>query len=928
MSACSKGLRSLPYPIFSSLISKFNPNVSYARYASHLGSSSYTPSTPILEDPHSLHQPVPSSFTSSESPSPLACLASQRSLCGSGDLDPLVPPSRFDWRLRATSRPRPSHKQGAFKVQSHGRRRGPKRVAPLEEDAQKGDPLYAAIQAYKDHFLPLLAAEQGEDEAVLRERLSSWSVERLKSEGYCLTDLGAYWLEKNMYGRPVASFSLGPGIKLPEHKFEKGMQILLTRLDPLKELPHRGSVLSTTETQLRIAFQDVDKRELEIDSGLWRLDIGNSNIVYSRMRDAIRHLNHDPAKQEQQSGWESADRQTILQGTGLRDIILRGFIPPPSAPNPVPAEAEGDESRLAESEDKIEESEPVKPIDNRGVFKDDMRIQSWATRYSSPDPVVVEGDPVIAGLNSTQIRAVAMMLGQRFTLVQGPPGTGKTKTIIEACKLLKAHFEVPHPVLLCTYTNVAVDNLVEGLLSAGLKPLRVGFGGRVEEALRQTTLDHKLSMHPLKGRYDTTLKQIEALDKRKDNLTKALVELGLKDVKGTMVGRIRNMELDLAWMEKQSSSLGAKAYAIHCEMLKDIVDAADVVCTTCITSATRQLQVVDFPVVFIDEATMSTEPASLIPLMKGSQHVALIGDHKQLPPVITSPEAQAKGLGISMFERLAEEGAVPSIMLDIQYRMHPMISQFPSNEFYKSGLRDGTVDASGAVTSRLLPPEFSLPLAPHDRNEGPSRPSVIFLDHQGVESIKDRSRVNINEAHLVCSIIEDLLLQNETLRGHDIGIIAPYVAQIALLNRFLNTDVKYKNRFEAVLGSHRAMQIPHIEVKTVDGFEGREKDVIIFSTVRNNATGHIGFLADRRRLNVGLTRAKRGLFVLGNIETLKAGRTGRGGALDIVNEVRKVGKGAEAWRRYAQFLDEEKLIAKLDGDRLRKVLYGNIGTVE
>jgi superfamily I DNA and/or RNA helicase len=165
------------------------------------------------------------------------------------------------------------------------------------------------------------------------------------------------------------------------------------------------------------------------------------------------------------------------------------------------------------------------------------------------------------------------------------------------------------------------------------------------------------------------------------------------------------------------------------------------------------------------------------------------------------------------------------------------------------------------------------------------------------------------------------MLHAQTMRGHDIGIIAPYVAQISLLTRLFNIDPKYKERFNAVLGPQRAKDFLDIEIKTVDGFEGREKDVIIFSTVRNNTSGHIGFLADRRRLNVGLTRAKRGLFIVGSINTLKQGKVS--GELDTVFSGVK-GKGADAWRRYAEFLSEEKLILTLKGERLRRLLYENV----
>jgi superfamily I DNA and/or RNA helicase len=170
----------------------------------------------------------------------------------------------------------------------------------------------------------------------------------------------------------------------------------------------------------------------------------------------------------------------------------------------------------------------------------------------------------------------------------------------------------------------------------------------------------------------------------------------------------------------------------------------------------------DFPVVFLDEASMSTEPASLIPLMKGAKHLALIGDHKQLPPVITSQEAQSAGFGISLFERLIAEKVVPTVMLNTQYRMHPTLARFPSGEFYDDLLLDGVADGSGVVPARLSPPVSKLlQRSPTALGDTSGRPSVVFLDHGGNESESDRSRVNWNEAHIVCSVIEDLLIHNE-----------------------------------------------------------------------------------------------------------------------------------------------------------------------
>ncbi|KAF9050818.1 P-loop containing nucleoside triphosphate hydrolase protein [Hymenopellis radicata] len=565
-----------------------------------------------------------------------------------------------------------------------------------------------ADQNQKVAFTSLLNTERAQEEAVIRERLATWSLQRLCEEGYTLNELSAYWVENR--GRKqmkTVSFQLGPGVVLPENRFEHGTQVLISRLDPLQEKPKRGNVVSRGKSHIRVGVEDV----FALD-GEWRVDVGTSMVSYDRMIHAVNSLG------QQYIGGIKSDKELIAcAGTLLADVLLSGF------------------SR---------ERPPALPQSTPGIFSEDMRIRSWAARYMRPNPIAIDGDPSLEGMNSTQKRAIAMMIGERFSLIQGPPGTGKTRTIIETIKVLKTDFAVSQPLLVCTYTNVAVDNLVEGIAASGLKPLRVAYSGKANLALEEHTLEWKLLQHPLHPQAETQAKELEDLS-AKINVYRDKV------AKSDGASRNNNKQ-NLLRLQQRFTIAGNRLYGMRRDMMRDIIDDCDVLCTTCITSAASALGVTDFPVVFLDEASMSTEPASLVPLMKGARHVSLIGDHKQLPPIITSPEAKALGLGVSLFERLIEEGRVPSIMLDIQYRMQPSISAFPSLEFYDLGLRDG-IGAQEPLNGM--------------------RNSVVFIDHAGAESMKDRSRVNWNEAHIVMGVIEELLSSNENLTGHDIGIIAP-----------------------------------------------------------------------------------------------------------------------------------------------------------
>ncbi|TFK20432.1 P-loop containing nucleoside triphosphate hydrolase protein [Coprinopsis marcescibilis] len=872
---------------------------------------------------------------------------------------PLKP--RYEWRGQAPSRVRVRKTYTVDNV--------PRRVtikhAELKTELEVGDEFYESVGEYRKHFLPAIEAERLESDAMLKERLSSWGVQKLKDEGYCMTEMSAYWMAQNQFGKPTAAFSAGPGVVLPPHKFENGTPVLVSRADPLKEQPIYGSVVGITPTQIRVAFKD--KFDLRVEGGRgvavgWRLDVGRPNIVFERMEKAVQAMNYDPAEWDakvpsvgeeghrkrqrhahfQKQQWElelegkeeEVESEYALQGTYLRDVILKGF----GAAREGMGEAEMemlDDVREVDDGIPFVDDDGVPIVDEVGVsgeqvkqepagaFAEDQRIQSWVKRYSLPVPLIMEGDMPLKDMNPSQVRAIASMIGNRVSLVQGPPGTGKTKTIIETIRLLKQHFQVPHPILVCTYTNVAVDHLVEGLAGAGVKPLRVGTSGvgagQSKASIAPFSLQTKLEAHRLYPVHTKLLKEEEELSAKVNETETILREAerefldagGKGGARGKRLeGKVKNVKSAFWKYCRMAGIVRGKKFRVMQVMMKEITDEADVICTTCLTSVTSALNVVDFPVVFLDEASMATEPVSLIPLMKGAKHVALIGDHKQLPPVIVSQEAQSLGLGVSLFERLTKEGDVPSVMLDVQYRMHPAISKFPSDEFYLGTLRDGTVDAMGKVREGLGPPVSEWLQQPE------SKPSVVFLDHAGNETMKDRSRVNHTEAHIIASVVVDLLLCNPDLRGRDIGIIAPYVAQISLLTRIFNTDSKFQAKFREVLGDTAAMQLSQVEIKTVDGFEGREKEVIIFSTVRNNTGGHIGFLADKRRLNVGLTRAKRALFVVGSISTLREGKVSGGNDGGPV----RVGKGASSWRRYAEFLIKGGMVVDVRGKVLRQRL--------
>ncbi|HET9599212.1 MAG TPA: AAA domain-containing protein, partial [Anaeromyxobacteraceae bacterium] len=286
--------------------------------------------------------------------------------------------------------------------------------------------------------------------------------------------------------------------------------------------------------------------------------------------------------------------------------------------------------------------------------------------------------------------------------------------------------------------------------------------------------------------------------------------------------------------ERDARALLAEARALEARAEEEVLSRAPVVLATLTSLDAPALARRRFALAVVDEATQAVEPAAYLALLRADRAV-LAGDHLQLPPTVLSAAAQAGGLGVSLFERLlAARGAGEplSVTLAEQHRMHEAIMRYPSDALYGGRLR-----AHPAVARRAL-------------DDAPLE--VVDTSGRGFEDATPEgsdSRWNEGEAELVAAEVERVLALG--VPPADAAVIAPYDAQVQRLRQLL------AGRLEEGL-----------EVDTVDGFQGREKDAVVVSLVRANEAGEVGFLADVRRMNVALTRARRKLVVVGDGATV------------------------------------------------------------
>ncbi|KAF2745877.1 hypothetical protein M011DRAFT_459767 [Sporormia fimetaria CBS 119925] len=493
-------------------------------------------------------------------------------------------------------------------------------------------------------------------------------------------------------------------------------------------------------------------------------------------------------------------------------------------------------------------------------------------------------DPLIGNYNVNKAQAKAIKSAidnDGFTLIQGPPGSGKTKTIVAivggilspVLRSLQGRTNRSKKLLVCAPSNAAVDELVmrfkQGVTTLNgqhhkTKIVRLGRSDAINANVQDVTLEELVNkrLGVNNGNNNDAADSRKVFDEHKQ-VSEQVRMLQMQLDSGTLQGpEASRLQDDLNALRARKRTLGTNINNIkdnekiasrnaditRKRVQEQVLGEADIICATLSGSGHDMFQglSIEFETVIVDEAAQCVEMSALIPMKYGCAKCILVGDPKQLPPTVFSKQAAKFQYEQSLFVRMQNNHPEDVHLLDTQYRMHPEISSFPSQTFYDGKLLDG----GNMAKLRKQPWHSSLLLGPYR-----------FFDVQGQHQAapKGHSLINIAEINVALQLYKRLThdYNDITFKGK-IGIITPYKSQLREL----------KQRFSQQYGNQI---LEDVEFNTTDAFQGRESEVIIFSCVRASPAGGIGFLQDIRRMNVGLTRAKSSLWVLGNSQSLVRG---------------------------------------------------------
>jgi len=642
------------------------------------------------------------------------------------------------------------------------------------------------IIKYYNKFHDLVVLERQEEIDRHKLEIKYLSGRERQAKGRTLLDLHGKDNGTTFGHRPLVKFtSKYKGERLAETQITPGDLVMISLKKPLHPDNPTGTVVEKTSYSIIVAFKS-HPPEFIYNKGV-RLDLFVNDTTFQRMLTALDKIKHPENELQEKK----------------RDILL----------------------------------ERKKPA---AVEKIKLELDS---------------------LNQSQKNAVENALAaEDIYLIQGPPGTGKTVTAVE---LITQAVGQGNKVLAAADSNTAVDNLLELLSEKEINVIRIGHPIRVNKKLREHTLDEVVLEHQAYLEAEKLRDEVSELINKQESYIypggkyrRGLSDQEIKNyAKKDLEHHVRGISPEVidemaSWLELQEKIDKYFKEIEHLEnkAVTELMDEADVICSTNITVGSELLENSEFDLSIIDEATQATQPSALIPYLKAKKTI-LIGDHKQLPPTVVNQEAAENGLRISLFEKLIEiyQNQLSSL-LEIQYRMNREIMGFSSIYFYNNSLKTAESAAEQKLSDLGVKinddrcfTEKSL------RSEYP----LVFLDTKEMKA-NERSFQGSNsydnpvESEIVLDILGRAL--KSSLLEDDIAVIAAYKDQVDLINQ----HNKFKN----------------VEVDTVDAFQGREKEMIIFSAVRSNPDHNIGFLRDLRRLNVALTRAKRKMIFIGDSSTI------------------------------------------------------------
>ncbi|MFB6355077.1 MAG: IGHMBP2 family helicase [bacterium] len=643
------------------------------------------------------------------------------------------------------------------------------------------------LDNYQEKFERLIELEQEEEMKRHEREMKRLSALEREEKGRCLVNMSIGEQREGMGDEILVTYEKEDSKDLPDHEIQVGDLVQTSKKYPLDEDNPTGTVWSRSRDSITVSMTGEPPKWAQAHV---RIDLYVDNITSQRMKDALFLLSGLSREQD-----------------SLKQVLLGEKTP---------------------------------------YFED------------------LERDPEFkrTELNESQERAVRRAMEAReVALVHGPPGTGKTVTLSE---VIYQAVQRGNEVLATTASNIAVDHLLIQLIDLGLDVVRIGHPARTLPSLRNHSLDVLVeeteAYRKSQGYREEAMDLVE--ERREYTAPRGKYRRGMSNDqihslaeqnrgnRGLPPETIQEMSSYLE-LSEEIDELFDRCDQLEEEATDEVIENADVVCTTNSTAGSDILSGYRFDWLCIDEATQATEPSCLIPITKAKKLV-MAGDHRQLPPTVLNTDAREGGLQETMFERLMYRwNESISRRLNVQYRMHEDIMDFSSEQFY-----DGELDADESVCTHTLE---NLPEYEHSGIQGEyrevvrPRPVVQWLDtssHRGSERQREGSTSWCNpvQAELTEEIARSFL--EAGVKPKDLAIITPYSDQQDLL-----TD---------------RLTVEELEIDTVDGFQGREKELVVIDFVRSNHEGEVGFLYDARRLNVSLTRARRKLVLVGDFATLQS----------------------------------------------------------